>query len=125
MLPPRVALVLFLVGLAHAEDRRVDQNRAIRLGREVSIEKHLPDDEEFRTPLKDLLDYGRKLFIANWTWQEGAGRPLAKGTGLALSDPRNPLAGSRAFNRISGPDANSCAGCHNAPYGIAGGGADF
>ena len=31
----------------------------------------------------------------------------------------------RAFNRISAPDANSCAGCHNAPYGISGGGGDF
>ena len=30
----------------------------------------------------------------------------------------------RGFNRISGPDANSCAGCHNAPYGIAGGAGD-
>jgi cytochrome c peroxidase len=35
------------------------------------------------------------------------------------------LTGLRAFNRISAPDANSCAGCHNAPYGIAGGGGDF
>lgn len=33
--------------------------------------------------------------------------------------------GRRAFNRISGPDANSCAGCHNLPYGIAGGGGDI
>jgi hypothetical protein len=32
--------------------------------------------------------------------------------------PRNP-------NRISAPDANSCAGCHNAPFGVPGGGGDF
>lgn len=36
-----------------------------------------------------------------------------------------PLVGMRAFNRLSGPDANSCAGCHNAPFGIAGGSGDF
>jgi cytochrome c peroxidase len=35
------------------------------------------------------------------------------------------LVGLRSFNRISAPDANSCAGCHNAPYGISGGGGDF
>jgi hypothetical protein len=33
--------------------------------------------------------------------------------------------GKRTFNRISAPDANSCASCHNAPYGIVGGGGDF
>jgi cytochrome c peroxidase len=36
-----------------------------------------------------------------------------------------PLVGRRAFNRVSAPDANSCAGCHNAPYGISGGGGDI
>ena len=63
--------------------------------------------------------------MANWTEQEGAGRPLTKGTGTALSDPSQPLVGARAWNRISGPDANSCYGCHNMPYGIPGGGGDF
>src|SRR5438132_916606 len=50
---------------------------------------------------------------------------MTKGTGRPLADPENPLSGSRAFNRLSGPDANSCAACHNAPYGISGGGGDF
>jgi hypothetical protein len=36
-----------------------------------------------------------------------------------------PIAGPRAFNRISAPDANSCGGCHNLPHGIVGGGGDF
>jgi hypothetical protein len=48
-----------------------------------------------------------------------------KGSGRALADPSEPLVGMRAFNRISGPDANSCAGCHNQPHGIIGGGGDF
>ncbi len=60
-----------------------------------------------------------------WTDQDGGGRPLSKGTGRAVADPARPLKGSRAFNRISGLDANSCQGCHNAPYGITGGGGDF
>ena len=96
-----------------------------KIGRELAIPDHLKDDDEFRMPVTDLLEFGKKLFKANWTEQDGGGRPLAKGTGLALSDPSSPLVGSRSFNRISGPDANSCYGCHNQPHGIAGGSGDF
>jgi hypothetical protein len=95
------------------------------IGREVSMARHLEDDEEFRIPLPDLVEHGKRLFAANWTEQEGGGRPLMKGTGKELTDPSRPLVGMRAFNRVSAPDANSCAGCHNAPYGITGGGGDF
>lgn len=87
--------------------------------------RHLQDDQEHSTPLEALLEHGRKLFMANWTDQEGGGRPQTKGNGVALSDPSQPLAGSRAFNRLSGPDANSCYACHNMPEGIPGGGGDF
>jgi hypothetical protein len=76
-------------------------------------------------PLVDLLDYGRRLFEANWTIQEGAGRPRAKGTGRELADPTKPLVFPRNFNRISGPDSNSCTGCHNSPHGIPGGNGDI
>jgi len=65
------------------------------------------------------------LFAANWTPESGGGRPLTKGTGRPLAQPSQPLTGARAFSRVSAPDANSCAGCHNAPYGIVGGGGDF
>ena len=102
-----------------------DSGPAARIGREVSVPRHLADDEEFRLSLPNLLDYGKRLFVANWTDQEGAGRPLVKGNGRQLSDPSQPLTGARRFNRISGPDANSCAGCHNSPYGIPGGSGDF
>lgn len=95
------------------------------IGREVSVPVHLKDGQEFSVPLARLLSHGRLLFNANWTEQEGGGRPLTKGTGRPLSDPSRPLTGARGFNRISAPDANSCAGCHNAPYGISGGGGDF
>ena len=101
------------------------QSPAAPIGREVAIARHLADGQEFSTPLADLLAYGRRLFDANWTTQEGGGRPLSKGTGRPLADPSQPLVGHRAFNRVSAPDANSCAGCHNAPYGISGGGGDI
>jgi hypothetical protein len=100
------------------------QGRPSSIGREIAVPRHLADGEEFSIALSDLLAHGQRLFEANWTDQEGGGRPLTKGTGRPLADPAQPLTGVRAFNRISAPDANSCAGCHNAPYRISGGGGD-
>lgn len=96
-----------------------------RIGREAAVAVHLQDGQEFSMPLEGLLAHGRMLFAANWTEQDGGGRPLTKGTGRPLADPSQPLTDLRAFNRLSAPDANSCAGCHNAPFGITGGGGDF
>src|SRR6266705_5597567 len=83
------------------------------IGREVAVPNHLADGQEYSTPLHDLLQHGQNLFTAVWTIQEGGGRPLTKGTGNPLSNPSNRLEFPRNFNRISAPDANSCAGCHN------------
>jgi hypothetical protein len=96
-----------------------------RIGREVSVAQHLADGGEFQISLDALLDHGKKLFTANWTSEEGGGRPLTKGNGKPLSDLSSPLVFPRNFNRFSAPDANSCAGCHNMPFGVAGGGGDF
>jgi hypothetical protein len=95
------------------------------IGREVAITRHLQDGEEFSLPLRDLLAHGQRRFTAVWTLEEGGGRPLSKGTGARLSDPTSPLEFPRNFNRISAPDANSCAGRHNLPFGIPGGGGDI
>jgi hypothetical protein len=116
---------IWVVALGYSSSAQQAPASKALIGREVAIARHLEDDEEFRTSLPDLVEHGRKLFAANWTEQEGGGRPLMKGTGKELTDPSRPLVGTRAFNRISAPDANSCAGCHNAPYGITGGGGDF
>src|SRR2546427_538200 len=94
------------------------------IGREVAVSRHLQDGEELTLPLRQLLEHGKQLFTANWTIQEGGGRPLTKGNGSPLSDPTEPLLFPRNFNRVSGPDSNSCAGCHNTPFGIPGGDGD-
>ncbi len=120
-----LACLFTIIFLTPILDGQASPAHQSRIGREVAIEHHLQDGEEFSLPAKDLIEYGKKLFMANWTEQEGAGRPLTKGTGTALSDPSQPLVGARAWNRVSGPDANSCYGCHNMPYGIPGGGGDF
>src|SRR5437899_852438 len=100
------------------------QNAPSQIGREVAIPRHLQDGEEYRLPIPQLIAFGEKLFTARWTVQEGAGRPLSKGTanGARLSDPSSPLTFPFNFNRLSGPDANSCSGCHNLPS--TGGGGD-
>lgn len=93
------------------------------IGAEVAVPRHLADGEEFRLPLAVLLEHGERLFTAAWTVQEGAGRPLTKGTGAPLSDPGQPLTFPKNFNRVSAPDANACSGCHNLP--VPGGGGDI
>lgn len=110
-----------ILGIAAAPQAK----KVSQIGREVAIPRHLQDGEEFSLSLKDLVEYGKKVFMANWTDQEGVGRPQTKGNGTGLADPSQPLVGARSWNRISGPDANSCYGCHNMPYGIPGGGGDF
>ncbi len=122
MLKAVASFVVCAAVLTVAHDANAQQRK---IGREVSVPRHLEDDEEHALPISKLLQHGKLLFSANWTEEEGAGRPLNKGTGKQLTDPSAPLIGGRAFNRISGPDANSCAGCHNLPYGIPGGGGDF
>ena len=92
------------------------------IGKEVSIAVHLKEGNELQMPISDLLAFGKQLFQARWTTQEGQGRPLSKGTGNPLSDPSSPLTFPRNFDRLSGPDSNSCLGCHNTPF--PGGGGD-
>ena len=94
-----------------------------QIGKEVAISRHLQDGEEYQITVPQLVAFGEKLFTAKWTIEEGEGRPNVKGTaaGPRLSDPTEPLVFPRNFNRISGPDSNSCSGCHNEPF-IGGGG---
>jgi hypothetical protein len=93
------------------------------IGREISIPVHLENDQEFSMPLRDLVDYGKKLFVARWTSQEGQGRPLLNGQDGPLRNPLLPLLFPLNFNRLSGPAAGACSGCHDTP--IAGGGGDI
>jgi len=109
------------VALAVAWNVAVAQQAQI--GSERGATRRLADGEEYSLPTPELIGAGRQLFSASWTREEGAGRPLSKGTGDPLSDPSRSLTFPFGFNRISAPDANSCAGCHNLPF--PGGGGDI
>ncbi|WP_187276530.1 di-heme oxidoredictase family protein [Parahaliea maris] len=84
-----------------------------------AISGHLAqgDIDSGRISFSNLFRHGREVFSANWNHCDGQGRPATTGTGAARV-PDEP-----AFIRTSGPDANSCAGCHNVPR--AGGAGDF
>lgn len=70
--------------------------------------------------LADVLAHGRALFDARFTSEDGAGRPAAT---AAESPTKRPASDGALPLRTSGPDAASCAGCHNQP--VNGGAGDF
>lgn len=117
----RTYLQLCTLGVFLVGTRALAQNPGSQIGREIAIPAHLQDGEEFNLSLAQLIDYGRQLFTAKFTVQEGAGRPMSKGTGAPISDPSSPLLFPRNFDRVSSPEANACSGCHNAPVVGAGG----
>ncbi|MCI0651356.1 MAG: hypothetical protein L0Z55_05690 [Planctomycetes bacterium] len=90
------------------------------IGDEPQIPVHLDHFEiaQGTVPIEEAIEHGKRLFKANSNQLDGALRPETTGTGL----PRERREGVEAFNRISAPDANSCAGCHNVPR--TGGGGD-
>lgn len=67
------------------------------------------DDGELTFP--KIFDFGKFLFSAKFNTLDGQGRPATRGDGV----PRVSGSAPR-FIRTSGPDANSCAGCHNDPF---------
>src|SRR5579871_5555912 len=69
--------------------------------------------------LPALIDRGRVLFKANFTTADGAGRPQAT---QAIIPTKVKKGVNPPFSRTSGPDSNSCFGCHNDP--IEGGSGD-
>ncbi len=89
------------------------------IGDVPAVPEHLEQSkiESGAVDLASVVDHGAKLFAANFNTLDGAGRPETTGTG----GPRDRRESPENFNRISAPDANSCAGCHNLPR-VGGGG---
>jgi cytochrome c peroxidase len=82
-----------------------------------------PDhDAAARSPKKTaaMIAAGEKLFRARFNAADGAGRPAATGDSKPTSRSLRPR---NEFSRTSGPDAASCAACHNQP--VTGGSGDF
>ena len=67
---------------------------------------------------KELIAIGEQIFSASFNTLDGSGNTKIR----LFTNDNEKLDLLARFNRISGPDANSCAGCHNQP--ITGGGGD-
>ena len=70
--------------------------------------------------LKNLVETGEALFEAHFTKLDGVGRPQAT---QAIDPTRRKHPRAQTFFRTAGPDAGSCASCHNQP--VSGGAGDF
>ena len=83
------------------------------------LQQHMEQDDIVNGLLTfdEVFEQGRILFITSFNRCDGQGRPSTTGTGNHR-EPDEP-----AFSRISAPDSNSCAGCHNQP--LVGGAGDF
>lgn len=95
---------------------------AATVGDERALPGHVAqkDIESKRWTAAQLKQAGKRLFAARFRTPDGAGRPGATGD---PSPTRRALGTDASFTRISGLDANSCAGCHNLP--CVGGAGEF
>src|SRR5215510_3212062 len=87
-----------------------------------AITVHPDHDRVARDPslIIELIEQGRVLFKAKFNEADGAGRPASTGDSKPTPrDRRNDV----GLIRTAGPDALSCAGCHNEPS--IGGSGDF
>lgn len=87
-------------------------DRNVKIGERPALEQHMDQSniEERKIRFKDLLAHGKAVFDARFNELDGQGRPASTGGG-AFRDKH----GQPAFIRTSGPDSNSCSGCHNQP----------
>ena len=99
--------VLMVLSIAHTGSAACPEG----FPEDPAIEKHIEQHDIVAGvySFQEILDYGRALFVAKFNACDGRGRPAATGAD-AKRFPAGP-----AFIRTSGPDANSCAGCHNEP----------
>lgn len=98
------------------------QPAAVEVGDERALPTHV-NQAAINTGtflLKKLAPLGKIVFEASFTDADGRGRPNLTGAHPPLN--RTPRFGLDGFNRISGPEGDSCAGCHNRPR--SGGGGD-
>ena len=93
--------------------------RAVFAAEDPILVRHIDqvDIDAGRISFERLFRIGEFIFNARFNRADGQGRPASLGHGA----PRTPS--QPAFTRMSGPDANSCEGCHFQPR--SGGAGDF
>ncbi|WP_339758360.1 di-heme oxidoredictase family protein [uncultured Hoeflea sp.] len=109
-----LALQLLITGVALADEPWSERTRALGAIAEM------PTGVLSRDKLETLTETGKALFEASFTTLDGVGRPEAT---QAIDPTRRKHPREQAFFRTAGPDAGSCAACHNQP--ASGGAGDF
>jgi len=86
---------------------------ALALGDGPVLQRHVDQAaaESGAETFDALFAQGHELFMAKFNQYDGQGRPATTGGGAPRVAGSAPL-----FLRTSGPDSNSCAGCHNDPF---------
>jgi len=124
MISPRALIgclaIVSLASLANAGDGQRNDTADIGEGPVIATHTSEADCESGRLSLADIIERGRQLFVAKFNSFDGQGRPAATGNGVPTKRLHGPDLG---FTRVSSPEANSCAGCHNDPR--TGGAGDF
>jgi len=118
-LPCPYVLVIPALVLAACNDSGGGGSSLRAVGDQPVVSAHVDQAqvESGQLAVDELIEAGKALFAASFNTLDGAGRPETTGTGGARAAREFP----QNFNRISAPDANSCAGCHNVPR-LGGGG---
>lgn len=88
-----------------------------KIGEGPKIPFHIEQADIKNYSIEELIGHGELLFSLSFNELDGLGRPESSGTAKKRSRRESP----QNFNRISGPDANSCVACHNLPR-VGGGG---
>ena len=112
-----IALGIFIIPGCIPRDTITPLNS---LGENPSIVLHASnvDISNGKIPLEELVLIGNQIFDTSFNTLDGAGNSKTR----SFTTQSEVMKIHSTFNRISGPDANSCAGCHNMP--ISGGGGD-
>lgn len=112
-----LVIIVLITGCARTQH---DDQTPSPIGERPAIGTHVDHAVLLNKPalISDTIARGEQLFSTNFNTLDGAGRPNADARGRPRTATENRL----LFDRVKGPDASSCAGCHNVP--VAGGAGD-
>jgi len=109
-----IIMSLFFLFFSCGESSGVSEEK---IGEGPKIPFHIEQADIKNYSIEELIGHGELLFSLSFNELDGLGRPESSGTAKKRSRRESP----QNFNRISGPDANSCVACHNLPR-VGGGG---
>jgi len=123
------SLAVFILAIAVAACGGGAEERMgeLEIGDAPALKVHTSQDaiNKGELSLEEIIERGEILLSTSFNTLDGAGRPETAGvtrvSNFVQIIPRPRQEFPRNFNRISGPDANSCITCHNIPRGGGGG----